>query len=89
MKGMFRVRSARALWPPSYSRAFSIHIACPKAVPHPTISRPAPRPASHALLATRQETSAFNQPLSFDTSQVTAMNGMFRVCSARALWPIL
>ena len=29
--------------------------------------------------------SAFNQPLSFDTSSVTDMKNMFYVCSARAL----
>ena len=39
------------------------------------------------FLATRQNTSAFNQPLTFDTSSVTSMIGMFRVRSARALWP--
>ena len=48
-------------------------------------SRPTPRPASHALLSTRQYASAFNQPLSFDTSKVTDMEDMFEVCSARAL----
>ena len=38
-----------------------------------------------ACLSTRQGTSAFNQPLSFDTSSVTNMGGMFYVRSARAL----
>jgi hypothetical protein len=31
------------------------------------------------LLSTRQYTSAFNQPLSFDTAKVTDMVGMFYV----------
>jgi hypothetical protein len=37
------------------------------------------------LPSTRQYATAFNQPLSFDTSKVTAMDGMFNVRSARAL----
>ena len=32
----------------------------------------------------RQGAAAFNQPLSFDTSQVTTMEEMFRVCCTRA-----
>jgi len=35
-------------------------------------------------LSTRQAASAFNQPLSWDTSSVTTMDGMFLVRSARA-----
>ena len=42
---------------------------------------------THALLSTRQGASAFNQPLSWDTSKVTDMYGMFEVRSARALAP--
>ena len=64
--------------------------------PHPTptlrppATRPAPRPASYPLLSTRQGASAFNQPLSFDTSSVTDMQGMFEVRSSPcpALLPI-
>ena len=41
------------------------------------------------LLSTRQRASAFNQPLSFDTSSVTNMDYMFHVRSARALPPSL
>jgi hypothetical protein len=37
--------------------------------------------------STRQGASAFNQPLSFDTSSVTRMTYMFFVRSARALRP--
>ena len=48
---------------------------------------PTPRARSHARLSTRQEAKAFNQPLSFDTSKVTDMGGMFNVRSARALPP--
>ena len=39
------------------------------------------------LLSTRQQASTFNQPLSFDTSEVTTMGHMFFVRSARALAP--
>ena len=45
--------------------------------------------ASHTLLLTRQGASAFNQPLSWDTSKVTNMGYMFHVRSARALAPKL
>ena len=44
-------------------------------------------PASHTLLLTRQGASAFNQPLSFDTSKVMDMRLVFYVRSARALAP--
>jgi len=39
------------------------------------------------LPSTRQGASAFNQPLSLDTSKVTDMSNMFSVRSARALAP--
>jgi len=39
------------------------------------------------LPSTRQYASAFNQPLSLDTSSVTDMSYMFTVRSARALAP--
>eukprot|EP00964_Phaeocystis_antarctica_P070076 scaffold42637_cov48-Phaeocystis_antarctica.AAC.2 len=51
----------------------------------PSRPRPTPHPASYALLSTRQVASKFNQPLSFDTSSVTTMYGMFAVRSAHAL----
>ena len=41
-------------------------------------------PSWYASLWTRQDTTAFNQPLSFDTSKVTNMAYMFQVRSARA-----
>ena len=49
--------------------------------PRTALSPPGPDLA-HALythLATRQDAGAFNQPLSFDTSKVTTMEGMFYV----------
>jgi len=86
---MFFVRSARALAPPSLesSRAFPVHAACAATTPRPPASRPAPPPASHALPSTRQYASAFNQPLSLDTSKVTRMYSMFMVCAPRVPWP--
>ena len=45
-------------------------------------------PTSYAPLSTRQLASAFNQPLSFDTSSVTDMGFMFYVRPVRALRPI-
>ena len=54
--------------------------------PH-TLPPPGPHLATDRmpLLSTRQYTRAFNQPLSFDTSNVTDMSYMFYVRSARAL----
>eukprot|EP00964_Phaeocystis_antarctica_P069243 scaffold42036_cov45-Phaeocystis_antarctica.AAC.2 len=49
--------------------------------PCPAPNLQSPRSA-YALLATRQYASAFNQPLSFDTSSVTTMYGMFHVRSS-------
>ena len=47
----------------------------------PTPSRLLARlpPSQHASLWTRQGASAFNQPLTFDTSSVTSMYQMFAV----------
>ena len=60
---------------------------CPPTGPRPSSRafRPAPRPSSHALLPTRQGATAFNQQLTFDTSSVTVMGGMFDVRSPRVL----
>ena len=87
MDNMFSVRSARALAATALSRALPVHAACVASTPRPHASWAAPLPASHARLSTRQEASAFNQPLNFDTSKVTTMHAMFRVRSARALAP--
>ena len=84
---MFYVRSARALTPTALSRALPVHAATVAATQCPHASRPVPLPTLHARLSTRQGASAFNQPLSFDTSKVTTMSYMFYVRSARALAP--
>ena len=92
MSSMFAVRFARALAPSLqlyFSWALPAHAACATATPRPLASRPAPRPTSHALLPTWQYALAFNQPLSFDTSSVTRMTGMFAVRSAPTLAPSL
>jgi len=63
-------------------------LSCRHHTTGPPASRLAPLPpASDALPSTRQAASAFNQPLSFDTSSVTTMRDMFFVRSARALGP--
>ena len=87
MYAMFYVRSARDLLP-------SLESAPPRACRlrrrHPSPSRLlalAPRAAPYALFSTRQGASAFNQPLSFDTSRVITMHAMFYVRSAHALGP--
>ena len=90
MSYMFNVRSAHALGPqPFERRAPCMPLVCaattPQALPPPGSYRLPP--ASHALPSTRQYASAFNQPLSFDTSSVNDMRYMFRVRSARALGP--
>ena len=64
-----------------------MHAACAATLPH---SPPPPPgwPASHvASFSIRQYATAFNQPLSWDTSNVTDMGGMFYVRSARVPWP--
>jgi len=60
----------------------------PLAPPPPhALPPPGPHLAPHRtpLLSTRQAANAFNQPLSWDTSNVTGMRHMFYVRSARAL----
>ena len=72
--------------PPTLSLTFPKHAACaslPLRAHTPGLA--APRPASHAPLSTLQRATAFNQPLSFNTSSVTDMLSMFFVRSARAL----
>ena len=78
------MRSARAL-PSASTVGASLLLAPPTTPPHPPACLPACRPSSYASLSTRQSASAFNQPLSFDTSSVTDMEWMFHVRSARAL----
>ena len=86
MLAMFYVRSARALAPDTaLSRRPSP--CMPLAPPPLTLPPPGAHLAPHRMPfpSTRQEARAFNQPLSFDTSNVTHMNNMFNVRSARAL----
>jgi len=87
MASMFRVRSARALVPNSLESGLP---PCMPLTPPPhALPPPGPRLAPHRmpLPSTRQYAVAFNQPLSFDTSEVTNMYQMFNVRSARALTP--
>ena len=79
MGGMFNVRSARALTPAALCQPLPVHAATVAATQRPRASRAAPLPALRARLSTRQDASAFNQPLSFDTSKVTDMSYMFDV----------
>ena len=87
MYHMFYVRSARA--PASSLRSRVLPAPCLRYRPHTPshTSRPASRPSTYASLSTRQAATAFNQPLSFDTSKVTNMRFMFKVRFARALTP--
>eukprot|EP00964_Phaeocystis_antarctica_P073028 scaffold44781_cov43-Phaeocystis_antarctica.AAC.1 len=81
MSGMFNVRPARASPPMSSWVPPCILLAPPPPTPArlPLCMSP---PMSHLL--TRQEAAVFNQPLSFDTSSVRNMLGMFLVRLARA-----
>jgi hypothetical protein len=87
MRYMFQVRSARALAPKPWVGPSP---CTPLAPPPPHALPPhGAQLAPHRMLlpSTRQGASAFNQPLSFDTSKVTNMWAMFIVRSARALAP--
>ena len=85
MSNMFQVRSARESLGP-----LPVHTTCVCTAPPPShlSGRTSPR-TSFALLVTRQHAKVFNQPLSFDTSSIKTMSGMFRVRSARVLAPSL
>ena len=91
MNRMFEVRSEPVPCPQPSTRVLRVRTACAAAAPRPPAFQPAPRPAWHAPLSTRQafnqRGSTFNQLLSFDTSSVTHMSYMFYVRSARALAP--
>ena len=77
MYGMFMVRPPRVPSPQCPVRP-SVHAACTAtAPPRPRASRPACHPFVSPVV-TRQEATAFNQPLSFDTSSVTSMDSIFR-----------
>ena len=81
MDHMFNVRSsscsARNLQPSLILQYAWDAVAC-----CPPASRPASCPVQYALLLTWQDASAFSQPLSFDTSRVTTISGMFHVRSS-------
>tara|TARA_B100000795_G_C22770846_1_gene427793 strand:- start:1223 stop:1405 length:183 start_codon:yes stop_codon:yes gene_type:complete len=51
---------------------------------HPAPSRLSlARTSPRIVCALRQHAVAFNQPVKFDTSKITSMNGMFEVRSTR------
>ena len=70
MKHMFYVRSARVPWAPTFSRLRHTPSYFPVRI-SPRIVCPLTRQCGVP--------SAINQPLSFDTSKVTDMHGMFGV----------
>ena len=78
---MFEVRSEPVPCPQPSTRVLRVRTACPAAAPRPPAFQPAPRPAWHAPLSTRQafnqRGSAFNQPVTFNTSSVTDMSYIF------------
>ena len=79
--GMFWVCFALALWPPAFSRALPMHLACAAVARH--LPPPSPRPAPYALRSDSwQRALALNQRLSFDTSSVDNMSYMFIVRSS-------
>ena len=82
MNYMFEVRSARALAPKHQSGPPCTLLGLP--LSRPPVSWPSMSPSWYASHWTRQSATAFNQPLSLDTSSVTSMYEMFRVRSARA-----
>jgi hypothetical protein len=68
------------------------HAACATDSPFPLLCHiPVPHafPSDGCPLWTRQYASAFNQPLSFDTSSVTYMSAMFEVRFRLRLLPPL
>jgi len=80
---MFNVRFTRALLSACTVEAF-LH-AARAAAAAPTPSQTACRLSYYASFFTWQRASAFNQPLSLDTSSVTTMQYMFNVRFTRAL----
>ena len=89
MNQMFYVRSARALTPKPWVQS-DLPPCMPLAPPPPhALPPPGAHIAPHRmpLPLNRQIATAFDQPLSFDTSKVTDMGRMFYVRSARALAP--
>ena len=94
MIAMFQVRSLRVPCAPTALQSRVLRACAPRLrppLPHllaPTPSDPhISRRASYAPLLTRQLATAFNQPVSFDTSSVTDMGVMFFVRSPRVPYP--
>ena len=75
MDEMFEAHSARRILWPILLSSLPLFARCIMRFA-PPLSDP---PASYAPLLTRQEATAFNQPLNFDTSRVIIMGEMFRV----------
>ena len=75
---MFYVRSSPC--PAPNLQSPPLHATCTAVARH--LPPPSSRPAPYALLSTRQQAYAFNQPLSFDTSSVTNMGHMFYTAGA-------
>ena len=85
MGSMFQVRSARA-HAPVFIYQSGLHCTLLGLPPQrPPVSWPSMSLSRYASLWTRQLATAFNQPLSLDTSKVMNMQHMFTVRSARAL----
>ena len=83
MQHMFYVRTPARVQCPVSSRFFRAR--CEHRHRRHAPSRlPTPRALHACLGVTRQYATAFNQPLSLDTSSVTNMGNMFWVRSARA-----
>ena len=81
METMFMVRFTRARAPSLKSGSPNVGAAW-AAAPSPPVCQPAHlTPHRYSFRMTRQAATAFNQPLSFDTSSVTGMSDMFAVCT--------
>jgi hypothetical protein len=84
MREMFQVRPCACRGPHALSRTFPVHPCLRRhlSTPFGLPARTSPRIACPSL-STRQRAYVFNQPLSFDTSKVWDMGGMFDVRSVR------
>ena len=78
---MFGVCAPPRALPPICGRALSCTLRAPRSCPPPPACQPVYLAPHSTCLLTRQQASAFNQPLSFDTSSTPEMSHMFRVRS--------
>eukprot|EP00964_Phaeocystis_antarctica_P038102 scaffold21814_cov65-Phaeocystis_antarctica.AAC.2 len=87
MQQMFSVRSAHALAPSRHRHG--LYVQCEHTYIYSVSGQGAGHPPSalYRVPCLTQHASAFNQPLTFNTSSVTVMWGMFAVRSARLLTP--